>query len=84
MQLGCGCGSGTLYTVGGGSPRRVLTLPAFCAGSFWASLHMGFWQALPDAGAVSRGETLGWLWIGAALGGSWVGVRLRPAFGLAN
>jgi hypothetical protein len=26
----------------------------------------------------------GWLWIAAALAGSWIGVRLRPAFGLAN
>lgn len=26
----------------------------------------------------------GWLWIVAALAGTWVGVRLRPRFGLAN
>lgn len=47
MQLGDGCGSGTLYKVGGGAPRMVITLLAFCAGSFWASLHMGWWQQLP-------------------------------------
>ena len=40
MQLGGGCGSRTLFTIGGGSARMVLTLFAFCAGSFVASLHM--------------------------------------------
>jgi uncharacterized membrane protein YedE/YeeE len=60
MQLGGGCGSGTLYTVGGGNIRMVITLLAFVAGSFWASLHMGFWQGLPSAGAISLGAALGW------------------------
>lgn len=49
MQLGDGCGSGTLYKAGGGAPRMLVTLLAFCAGSFWASLHMGWWQQLPAA-----------------------------------
>ncbi len=60
MQLAGGCGSGTLYTVGGGNARMLVTLIAFCAGGFWASLHMGFWQALPSAGALSLGAMLGW------------------------
>lgn len=60
MQLGGGCGSGTLYTAGGGSPRMLVVLAAFCAGSFWASLHMGWWQATPAWGAFSLGEALGW------------------------
>jgi len=60
MQLGNGCGSGTLYALGGGSVRMVATLVAFCAGGFAASLHMGAWQALPDAGEVVLGEALGW------------------------
>jgi uncharacterized membrane protein YedE/YeeE len=60
MQLAGGCGSGTLYTAGGGSPRMLAALAAFCAGSFWASLHMGRWQALPDAGEIVLGEALGW------------------------
>ena len=38
MQLGGGCGSGTLYTVGGGSTRMVVTLIAFCTGAFAGSL----------------------------------------------
>jgi len=60
MQLAGGCGSGTLYTAGGGSPRMLVALAAFCAGSFWASLHMGAWQALPAAGEIVLGEALGW------------------------
>ncbi len=60
MQLGGGCGSGTLFTVGGGSTRMLVTLAAFCAGGFWASLHMGFWQSLPDAGAIALGDAFGW------------------------
>jgi uncharacterized membrane protein YedE/YeeE len=60
MQLGGGCGSGTLYTAGGGSPRMLVVLAAFCAGSFWASLHMGWWQSTPAWGEISLGEALGW------------------------
>lgn len=60
MQLAGGCGSGTLYTAGGGSPRMLTVLAAFCAGSFWASLHMGAWQALPAWGEFALGEMLGW------------------------
>ncbi len=60
MQLGGGCGSGTLFTVGGGSTRMLVTLAAFCAGGFGASLHMGFWQSLPDAGAIALGDAFGW------------------------
>ena len=60
MQLGDGCGSGTLYKVGGGSARMVVTLVAFCAGGFWASLHMAAWQRLPDLGGIVLGETMGW------------------------
>jgi hypothetical protein len=60
MQLGGGCGSGTLYTAGGGNLRMGVTLLAFIAGSFWASLHMGWWQMLPGIPAVSLGHTLGW------------------------
>ena len=60
MQLAGGCGSGTLYTAGGGNVRMVPVLLAFCAGSFWASLDMDWWQALPGINAVSVGEAWGW------------------------
>ncbi len=60
MQLGDGCGSGTLYKAGGGAPRMLITLFAFCAGSFWASLHMGWWQQLPSLQTQSLAEPLGY------------------------
>ncbi len=48
MQLGGGCGSGTLFTAGGGSTRMMVTLLFFISGSVWATAHMpGFWLRLP-------------------------------------
>ena len=60
MQLAGGCGSGTLYTVGGGSTRMVLTLIAFCAGGFLGSLDMGRWAAAPSLGSITIAQSLGW------------------------
>ncbi len=61
MQLGGGCGSGTLFTVGGGSTRMVVTLSAFCAGSFIGSLDVERWQNSPSLGGISLLHELGWL-----------------------
>src|SRR5690606_32643831 len=35
-------------------------------------------------GGISTGNVYGWLWGVAALGGTWVGLKLRPLFGLGN
>jgi len=43
MQLGGGCASGTLYTVGGGSTRMVITLFFFMAGSVIGSAQLPWW-----------------------------------------
>lgn len=59
MQLGGGCASGTLYTVGGGSTRMVVTLIAFIAGSVAATAHMPFWTAQPQLDPVSLVQVLG-------------------------
>ena len=59
MQLGGGCGSGTLYTIGGGSVRMIVTLVAFCAGAFIGSLDMARYADLPSLGAVSLAAELG-------------------------
>ncbi|ANG61658.1 hypothetical protein A8C75_03685 [Marinobacterium aestuarii] len=66
MQLGGGCGSGTLYSLGAGNGRMLLVIVAFCAGSFLASLQMGWWQSLPGINAVVLGQVLGW-WPAALL-----------------
>ena len=75
MQLAGGCGSGTLYAAGGGQPRMLLALAAFCGGGWWASLHMDFWARLPAPEALATGDALGWpLAVGlqlAVLGALW-------------
>ncbi|MEW9584929.1 YeeE/YedE family protein [Paraburkholderia sp. DGU8] len=59
MQLGGGCASGTLYTVGGGSTRMVVTLIAFIVGSVVGTAHLPFWAALPHLQPISLVKTLG-------------------------
>lgn len=53
MQLGGGCGSGTLFTAGGGSTRMMITLAAFILGSVAATAHLHLWGRLPKLPAVS-------------------------------
>lgn len=59
MQLGGGCASGTLYTVGGGSARMLVTLLFFCIGSVIATSHLDWWFALPHLEPISLVESLG-------------------------
>ena len=60
MQLGSGCASGTLFTVGGGSARMVVTLAAFIAGSVLGAYHRPAWDAaMPSLGPVSLQDELG-------------------------
>lgn len=60
MQLGSGCASGTLFTAGGGSPRMMLVLACFCAGSWWGSLDLPWWHALPALSPLALGDVVGW------------------------
>ena len=50
MQLGGGCGSGTLFVVGGGSTRMVITLSCFIFGSVVGVAHLGWWRGSPSLG----------------------------------
>jgi hypothetical protein len=59
MQLGGGCASGTLYTVGGGNTRMLATLAAFIAGSALGAYHFAWWARTPNLGRISLIETLG-------------------------
>jgi len=59
MQFGGGCGSGTLFTAGGGSSRMVITLAAFIAGSLIATAHLPWWNTLPRFPAVSIVRSFG-------------------------
>lgn len=60
MQLAGGCGSGTLFTAGGGNLRMVLVLVFFCVGGLWGSLDLYWCSELPGLGSVSLGRELGW------------------------
>lgn len=79
MQLGGACGSGTLFTVGGGSVRMVVTLVFFCLGAFLATLYGELWRPL-SAGSkpVALGRELGWFAATALqlalLGGLWFAI----------
>jgi uncharacterized membrane protein YedE/YeeE len=47
MQLGGGCGSGTLFLAGTGKPRMVVVLVAFIIGSVVGTFHVPWWRAQP-------------------------------------
>ena len=59
MQLGGGCGSGTLFTVGGGSSRMLVTLLFFIVGAVLGTAHLPWWLQQPSLPAISLGTSLG-------------------------
>ncbi len=61
MELGNGCGSGTLWTVGGGHVNMLVTLAFFIVGSLIGTAHLPWWTDLPSLGRISIIENLGWL-----------------------
>ena len=71
------------------SPERKLAIrPALAA--VVGGLLMGYGARLAfgcNIGAyfsgIASGSLHGWLWFLAALAGTWIGLRLRPLFGLA-
>jgi len=60
MQLGSGCGSGTLYTVGGGHINMLITLAFFIVGATIGSVQLDWWLTLPNAGNISLIQKFGW------------------------
>ncbi|MEM7173245.1 MAG: YeeE/YedE family protein [Pseudomonadota bacterium] len=65
MQLAGACASGTLYTVGGGSTRMIITLIFFMIGSLIGTAHLPWWLSLQSFGSHSVLQHLG---LGPALG----------------
>tara|TARA_R110002096_G_C14657176_1_gene727135 strand:- start:3048 stop:4262 length:1215 start_codon:yes stop_codon:yes gene_type:complete len=59
MQLGGGCGSGTLFTVGAGNIRMVVTLVFFIAGTVLGSIHLPWWLDQPGFDPVPLVNTFG-------------------------
>lgn len=80
--------------------RAQLPMPALATLLFAPLLAAGEFRGQPVGGAVAplglqvtsgaffsgvaSTSLHGWLWFAAALAGSWIGVHLRPRFGLAN
>jgi uncharacterized membrane protein YedE/YeeE len=59
MQLANACGSGTLYTAGGGSGRMLIALAFFIAGSVLGSLHLPAAMTLGGVDPVLAADYLG-------------------------
>ena len=59
MQLANGCGSGTLYTVGGGSGRMLVALLFFVIGSVFGSLSLPAFLALGGSDPILASDYLG-------------------------
>jgi len=60
MQLGGGCGSGTLYTMGQGQVDMLITLVFFIVGATLGSAHLHWWLSLPGHDGVSLIRQFGW------------------------
>ncbi len=60
MQLGGGCGSGTLYTMGQGQVDMLITLTFFIVGATVGSAHLHWWLSLPGYESISVIEHFGW------------------------
>ena len=60
MQLGGGCGSGTLYTMGQGQVDMLITLMCFIVGATLGSAHLHWWLSLPGYDSISVIEFFGW------------------------
>lgn len=60
MQLGGGCGSGTLYTMGQGQIDMLITLTFFIVGATVGSAHLHWWLTLPGYNSFSVIEYFGW------------------------
>src|SRR6476646_2317028 len=59
MQLANGCGSGTLYTAGGGSGRMLVTLAFFVIGSVFGSLSLPAVLALGGLNPILAADYFG-------------------------
>jgi uncharacterized membrane protein YedE/YeeE len=76
MQLANACGSGTLYTAGGGSGRMLIALAFFMVGSVFGSLSLPSFLALGGVDPILASDYLG-AWGG--LVATWASLALAAA-----
>lgn len=66
MQVADGCASGTLFHLGGGDVRAILTLVGYVVGSVVGSAHFGWWMSTPHFKPTSLIGSFG-IWGGLLL-----------------
>jgi len=90
MNIGMILGAGAMAASAGGLRRQGWPGARQLVGAAIGGILMGIGARLGfgcNIGAflagIASGSLHGWIWFVAAMGGSWVGLRARPGFGLA-
>ena len=90
MDIGMILGAGAMAASAGGLRRQGWPGARQLVGAAIGGILMGIGARLGfgcNIGAflagIASGSLHGWIWFVAAMGGSWVGLRARPGFGLA-
>jgi uncharacterized membrane protein YedE/YeeE len=60
MQIGGGCASGTLFMLGGGNLKLLVTLAFFVVGSGLGAGTLDLWWSLPAWPALTAQDVMGW------------------------
>jgi uncharacterized membrane protein YedE/YeeE len=91
MDLGLMAGAALAALLAGRGAEWRLPAPAAAFGSVLGGLLLGYGAVLAFGcnisayfGGIASGSLHGWVWIGPALLGNWVGLKLRPVFGLGG
>ncbi|MEC7851976.1 MAG: YeeE/YedE family protein [Pseudomonadota bacterium] len=91
MDFGMLLGAGLLAALGGGlrgqgwPPARQLAAAAIGGVLMGIGARLGFGCNIGAfLAGIASGSLHGWIWFVMAMAGSWVGIRWRPAFGLAR
>ena len=89
MDFGMILGAGAMAASAGGLRRQDWPGARQLVGAALGGILMGIGARLGfgcNIGAflagIASGSLHGWVWFVAAMGGSWVGIRMRPGFGL--
>src|SRR5262245_33919111 len=83
MQLANGCGSGTLYTVGGGSGRMLIALLFFVIGSVLGSLSLPTFLALGGIDPILASDYFG-AWGGLTVTLTSIAIAATVIIGIAR
>jgi hypothetical protein len=89
MDLGLMLGAALGASLAGRAVDRRLPKPGAAIGSLIGGVLLGYGAVIAFGcnisayvGGIASGSLHGWVWIVPALAGNWVGLKLRPLFGL--